>query len=120
MAGPESRSGCVGEQGMGVRDRGRVFFEGETRIGCNIETHLSCGAVGAVILTGARGPEDMIEHLPFHVGGNHHSLDSPGFMTYGQLETRLYVCSPLPHSHNSLLTQNASLTTLVLLLLKCL
>ena len=78
MAGPESRSGCVGEQGMGVRDRGRVFFEGETRIGCNIETHLSCGAVGAVILTGARGPEDMIEHLPFHVGGNHHSLDPQG------------------------------------------
>jgi hypothetical protein len=30
------------------------------------------GAVGAVTLTGARGPEDMIERLLSHVGGNYH------------------------------------------------
>jgi hypothetical protein len=33
---------------------------------------VTAGAVGAVTSTGARGPGDMIEHLPYHVGGNHH------------------------------------------------
>ena len=30
--------------------------------------------VGAVTSIGARGPENRIEHLLSHVGGNHHSL----------------------------------------------
>jgi hypothetical protein len=51
------------------------------------------GTVGAVTLTGARGPGDMVEHLPSHVGGSYHPSDS-----------RLSVHSPVPHrcvSHNA-------------------
>ena len=36
MPGPGSRNGWVDEQGEGERDRGRVFFGGETRKGDNI------------------------------------------------------------------------------------
>jgi hypothetical protein len=36
------------------------------------------GAVGAVTLTGTRGPGDMIECVLSHVGGNHHPLGPPG------------------------------------------
>jgi hypothetical protein len=61
-----------------------------------IATHLSCGAVGAVTSTVARGPGDMIKHLPSHVGGNHHPLGPLGFKTYAQLETSLSVGSSLP------------------------
>jgi hypothetical protein len=37
---------------------------------CVTDSHtpLLQGAVGAVTSTGARGPEDMIEHLPSYVG----------------------------------------------------
>ena len=55
------------------------------------------GAVGAVILTGDRGPEDMREHLLSHVHENYHYLVLPGFNTSARLETRLSVNSPLPH-----------------------
>ena len=56
------------------------------------------GAVGAVTLTGARGPGDMRECLPSHVGGNYHLQISLGFKTSARLETRLSVHSPLPHN----------------------
>jgi hypothetical protein len=45
-----------------------------------IVTHLSCGGCGVVTLTGARGPGDMIKHLPSHVGGNHHPSCSQGVL----------------------------------------
>ena len=48
-----------------------------------------------VTLTGSGGPGDMIEHLPSHVGGNFHHQGS----TSAQLETRLSVHVPLPHSN---------------------
>ena len=35
-------------------------------------------AVGAVTLTGVRGPGHMIKHLLSHVSGNHHPLGSRG------------------------------------------
>ena len=54
------------------------------------------GAVGAVTSTGARGPGDMRELLPFHVGGNYHHWVLPGLKTSAQLETRLSVHSPSP------------------------
>ena len=42
------------------------------------DSHASpVGAVGAVTLTGARGPGDMVESLPSYVGGNYHRLGSP-------------------------------------------
>lgn len=50
-----------------------------------------------VTWTGARGLGDMIEHLPSHVGGNHHPSDLLGVKTCVRLETRLSVRSPLLH-----------------------
>jgi hypothetical protein len=55
------------------------------------------GAVGAVTLTGARGPGDMVKCLLSHVGGNYHPSGTTGFKTSAQLETRLSGHSPLPH-----------------------
>jgi hypothetical protein len=56
------------------------------------------GVVGVITLTGARGPGDMKECLPSHVGGNYHPSGSMGFKTSAQLETRLSIHSPLPHN----------------------
>jgi hypothetical protein len=41
-----------------------------------IATPLLWGLVGALTSIGARGPGDMIEHLPSYVGGNYHPSGS--------------------------------------------
>ena len=64
----------------------------------DLESHtFPAETMGAVTSTGARGPRDIIEHLPSQVGRNHHPLGTPGFKTYARLEIRLSVHSPLAH-----------------------
>ena len=60
--------------------------------------HLLWGLWG-VTLRGSRGPGDMREGLLSHVGGDYHHWVSLGFKNSTQLETRLSVHSPLPHTH---------------------
>jgi hypothetical protein len=56
------------------------------------------GAMGAVTSTGAGGPGDMVERLQSHVGEITTHWVPLGFKTSAQLETRLSMHSPLPHS----------------------
>jgi hypothetical protein len=53
------------------------------------------GLRGAVTSTGAKGPGDMRELLPSHVGEL--SPPGPGVQTSARLETRLSLHSPMPH-----------------------
>jgi hypothetical protein len=57
------------------------------------------GAVPVVISTGARGPGDMVEHLPSHVGENYHPSGPTGG-SRPQIDWRAdCLHSPLPHRH---------------------
>jgi hypothetical protein len=52
---------------------------------------------GAVTLTGAKVPGDMVEHLLSHVGENYHPSGSPGVQDLASTGTRPSVHSPMPH-----------------------
>jgi hypothetical protein len=70
-----------------------------------IATHLSCGGCGGSNFDRSQGFRRHDQIPSVHVGGNHHPSGPWSSQTYAQLETRLSVYSPLPHS-----PQNANIT----------